>query len=206
LRFETEADGVTFHVPTAFLDAVDGGSHNPSRWTGLPAGSPLGHAAGGGPITVSRIIGPVTKTGENTFVVSLDRMASTDDKRTDDVWLLASQPGDGEYKSAVQQALMRLPPNHTGAGQRITFPAIPDQKEGVSTLKLAATSDAGVPVSYYVREGPAEIEGDTLRFSPIPPRSRFPVEVTVVAWQWGRSTEPKLQAATPVERTFFVVK
>jgi hypothetical protein len=205
LRFEPEADGVTFHVLTTYLDKVDGGSHNPPRWTGLAAGSPLGHATGGGPITISRIIGPVTKTDETTFVVSLDRMASTADKREDDVWLLASQPGDDEYKSAVQQSLLHLPQNTTGADQHITFPAIPNQEEGVKTLKLEATSDAGVPVSYYVREGPAQIDRDVLRFTPIPPRSRFPVEVTVVAWQWGRSAAPKLKAATAVERTFSIV-
>jgi hypothetical protein len=56
-----------------------------------------------------------------------------------------------------------------------------------------------------VREGPAQIDRDVLRFTPIPPRSRFPVEVTVVAWQWGRSAAPKLKAATAVERTFSIV-
>jgi hypothetical protein len=45
-----------------------------------------------------------------------------------------------------------------------------------------------------------------LRFTAIPPRSRFPVKVTVVAWQWGRSIEPKLKSADPVERTFWIDK
>jgi len=71
-------------------------------------------------------------------------------------------------------------------------------------IKLAASSDANVPVCFYVREGPAQIVGDTLRLMPIPPRTRFPVAVTVVAWQYGRSTEPKLKSAEPVERTFYI--
>ena len=72
--------------------------------------------------------------------------------------------------------------------------------------KLRATSDAGAPVYYYVREGPAEVEGDTLRFTKLPPRAKFPVRVTVVAWQYGRSLEPKLQSAAPVEQSFFVIR
>ena len=206
LRFEPEADGITFHVQTTFLTAVDGGSHNLPRWTGLLAGTPLGHATGGGPIEVSRIIGPATKTGDDTFVVALDRVSSTGDKRANDVWLLASQPGDAEYKSAVQQALLRLTPNTQGSAQRMTFPEIGDQKEGVKTVKLNATSDAGVPVHYYVREGPAEMDGDSLRFTEIPPRSRFPVKVTVVAWQFGRGTGVGLKSAASVECSFSIVR
>ena len=73
-------------------------------------------------------------------------------------------------------------------------------------MKLGATSDAGVPVYYCVREGPAEVDGDFLKFTGIPPRAKFPVRVTVVAWQYGRAGEPKLQSAAPVTRSFNLVK
>jgi hypothetical protein len=46
---------------------------------------------------------------------------------------------------------------------------------------------------------------DTLKFTPVPPRSRLPIKVTVVAWQWGRSIEPKLKTAEPVQRSFNLV-
>ena len=99
----------------------------------------------------------------------------------------AVHPGDAEYKPAVQQAHMFIPARNTnGAEQHITFPEIPDQKAGVKSLKLDATSDAGVPVYYYVREGPAEVAGGILKFTALPPRAKFPVRVTVVAWQYGR--------------------
>ena len=61
-------------------------------------------------------------------------------------------------------------------------------------------------MQYYVREGPAEVDGDTLRMTAIPPRAKFPVRVTVVAWQFGRATEPMLKAAASVERTFLITK
>jgi hypothetical protein len=69
---------------------------------------------------------------------------------------------------------------------------------------LKAVSDAGMPVYYYVLEGPAEIKGNRLFFTNIPPRSRYPVKVTVVAWQYGRRLEPQVQTAGPVTRTFYI--
>ncbi len=57
-----------------------------------------------------------------------------------------------------------------------------------------------------MREGPAEVKGDVLTFTQIPPGAKFPVNVTVIAWQYGRSSEPRFQSAEPVERTFKIVK
>lgn len=73
-------------------------------------------------------------------------------------------------------------------------------KKGTETISLHATSDCGLPVYYYVKEGPAEIEGNKLVFTRIPPRSKFPLKVTVVAWQYGLAGE--VQTAEPVERSF----
>jgi hypothetical protein len=148
----------------------------------------------------------VRQIDDDTFAISLNRTASTVDRRANDIWLLATQAGDGHYKSILQQALMRIKPNTSGTDQHITFPAIPDQAAGATRVRLAATSDSGATVSYYVREGPAEINGDILIFTPIPPRAKYPVKVTVVAWQWGRATGTRLKTATPVERTFCLIK
>ena len=61
-------------------------------------------------------------------------------------------------------------------------------------------------VRYFVREGPAEVDADVLTLTAVPPRAKFPVTVTVVAWQWGRSVEPAVRNAEPVERSFKIVK
>ena len=72
-------------------------------------------------------------------------------------------------------------------------------------MKLGATSSAKAPVYYYVREGPAEVDdAGVLTFTGIPPRSKYPIAVTVVAWQWGRSIEPLMQSAKLVKRTFVI--
>ena len=204
LAFRPEADGRTFKLAGTFLDAVPEG--RPARWAGLAAGSPVGHAAGGGPVSVERICGPVEKRGPDAFAVSFCRMGMANLKRSNEIWLMATHPGDGATKRVVQQAVMTIPlRNEQGAEQRLTFPEIPDQKRGTQTVALRASSDAGVPVSYYVREGPAEVEGSALRLTRIPPRARFPVKVTVVAWQYGRSAEPRLRSAEPFERVFWVI-
>jgi hypothetical protein len=61
-------------------------------------------------------------------------------------------------------------------------------------------------VYFYVREGPAEVSGDTLRFTQIPPAAKFPVKVAVVAWQLGCAGEPSFKTATPVTREFFITR
>lgn len=208
LKFIPLRDGISFKIKATFLDSVPGGNSNPSKWTKLPTGTPIGHAKG--PITISRITGPVVQTGNDTFAIQFYRMGMDNSKRSNDIWLLASHPGDSQYKSAVQQAQLKFPLKNTGgAEQQIRFPAIPDQQTGKiedSSISLKAISDAGLPVQYYVLEGPAVIEGSKLRFTQIPPRAKFPVKVTVVAWQYGRSITPKIQSAAPVEQQFYIRK
>ena len=205
LKFRPLADGMTFRVEGVFLDTVPEG--RPERWSGLPKDAAIGHAAGGGPVVVERICGPVRKLGPDTFALSFDRLGFNNRKRSGEIWLMAAHPGDAQYKRAVQQAVLHVPRrNEQGAEQILTF-ALPDAvPAGTPALPLRATSSAGEPVSFYVREGPAEVVGDQLVFTPIPPRAKYPVAVTVVAWQWGRSIEPRLRSATPVERTVWITR
>ncbi|MCY3018813.1 MAG: hypothetical protein NTW87_07270, partial [Planctomycetota bacterium] len=72
---------------------------------------------------------------------------------------------------------------------------------GTVGMPLVATSDAGLPVSFFVVAGPAIVREKTLVFTPIPPRSRLPVTVTVAAWQWGRRGDAAVQMAEVVQQT-----
>lgn len=201
-RFLPQADGLTFHLKTSFLSPVPGNSPKGALWTGLPVDASLPIPGGDIPITLSRIVGPFVQTGPDTFRLQFGRAEYTANRRNHDLWVVAAYPGDERCRGIVQQAMIHAAPNTEGTPQTITFPAIPDQAASTGTLKLAATSDAGLPVSYYVREGPAEIEGDSLRFTRVPPRARRPVTVTVVAWQFGRPVEPRVRTASRVERSF----
>lgn len=198
-------DSLAFKLTGAFLDSVPAGK-NPAMWTGLTNGAPLGHARGDEPVKLSRISGPVEQLAPDMFAIRFNRLSIYADRRFGDIWLLASHPGDRQYKSAVEQAILQIPfALKEGAPQEIIFPPIPNQKIGTKSLELEATSTSGAPVYYYVREGPAEVNGKVLAFTKIPLRAKFPLRVTVVGWQYGQTAEPKLQSAKSVSQTFYIV-
>ena len=134
-------------------------------------------------------------------------MGFNNTKRSNDIWLLASSKGDDTFKSAVQQLNIRFPLQNTeGEEQKIIFPKITDQNIAVRYIVLNAASGTGLPVKYYIKEGPAIIRENKIVFTKIPPLAKFPVKVTVIAWQYGTANLPKIKSAAPVEQTFFIIK
>lgn len=188
--FQPEADGVTFHLKAVYTDTLRN-EYSKEHST---------H-----PIRMSRICGPVEVVNDTTFTVRFYRMGLDNPKRTGGICLMASVKQDHKYRSAVQQVEIRIPyRNKEGISQRIIFPKLSDVKASVKKISLNGTADSGLPVYYYVKEGPAEIKRDKLVLTKIPPRAKFPVKVTVVAWQYGRSGEPKVQTAEAVEQSFYI--
>lgn len=188
--FQPEADGVTFHLKAVYTDTLrnEYSKEHSTR-----------------PIRMSRICGPVEVVNDTTFTVRFYRMGLDNPKRTGGICLMASVKQDHKYRSAVQQVEIRIPyRNKEGISQRIIFPKLSDVKASVKEISLNGTADSGLPVYYYVKEGPAEIKGDKLVLTKIPPRAKFPVKVTVVAWQYGCSGEPKVQTAEAVEQSFYI--
>lgn len=156
-------------------------------------------------IVIHKVNGPVEQLNDTTFALKFYRTGFKNIKRTGGICLYAQSQGDDKYKSAVQQIYLNIPyPLTQGERQCITFPALPDVTFGTESIALNAVSDKGLKVSYYVKEGPAEIEGNKLVFTKIPPRAKFPVKVTVVAWQYGE--KDKVQSAEAVERNFYIIK
>lgn len=190
-----EADGITFALHAAFLDKLPDGCVN--------AQTPLGHAPGNPFITWLR--GPVVPLGGNRFRLALDRTAALDPGNEQNPLFLLSHPGNAEYRFSVNPASVHLPFNKAGKPQTITFNPIPDQKPDAKELPLTASSDSGLPVRFYVKAGPATVEGNKLRITEVPERAKRPIKVTVVAWQWGRATEPAVQSAPVVERAFHIL-
>lgn len=205
IPFRPENDALEFKLSGAFLAAVPPG--RPERWTGLKAGAAVPQPKSAVPVSIERICGPVQKLAPDTFAVRFYRMGLVNRKRTGEIWLAATHPGDAVFKRSVQQAVLRFPFRHDeGAEQSIAFPPPTPPPAGAVSVPLAATSSSGLPVFFYVREGPAVLgpDGRTLVFTPVPPRARRPVKITVVAWQWGRAAEPKVRSAAPVERTLLL--
>jgi hypothetical protein len=191
LKFEPINDGMTMKLSADFLTETPAGVAD--------AGKPLGHAPG--PIHFSLIggwRGGGEQVGPDTFRIRPDHLGFSDN-----MMVLAYQEGNADYAWAEQPAQIKFPVKNTvGTPQKISFPAIADQAAGTSAVTLKATADSGLPVEYYVLRGPAVVKGQELKFTPLPPRARYPVKVTVVAYQWGRSLAPQVQSAEPVEMTF----
>jgi hypothetical protein len=197
LKFEPQSDGMTVKVAADFL-------HSTPPEMSYPHPRALGHA--NGPI-LFRLIGgwhgSGEQTGPDTFRIKLDRFFFS--RPWGSMMIMAYQPGDDRYAYAEQAAGIKFPPfNKAGRPQEIAFAPIADQHAGAGPIPLHASSDADLPVEFCVIDGPAEIEGHTLKLTQIPPRTKMPAHVTVTAYQWGRSIEPLVQSAKPVEETFSI--
>lgn len=184
------ADGITYHFHAVFTDSLHQQFTNAHSKT---------------PIQVSRIDGPIEKVNDTTFRVKFNRMGFNNAKRTNNFTLCAYNDGDANFKSTVQEFSMKIDyPLIEGKRQAIFFPALQNVSQTEKEVVLLATTDSGLPVSYYVKEGPVEEKDGRLTFTKIPPRAKFPITVTVVAWQLG--LERTVQSAEPVERSFLIVK
>lgn len=187
LPLHLESDGMTFHVNGGFLSAIPDGLSG--------AGKPLGH--GKPAFSFRHIMGPAEQIGPHTFRIQFDR------QRALTIMLEVEQPVDSRYRRAVQPAKIRLDPeSQHGKPQTIHFPQIPNQSLGTGDIDLQATSDSGLPVSYYVDAGPAKIVENRLHIAEVPAGAKFPLKVTVVAYQRGRTGANAVQSAKPVEQTF----
>lgn len=205
MKFLPGSDGITFYLKGGFYETVPGISPRPSIWARLPEGTAIGHSDAGA-VSVERICGPFEKVSDTVFRLQLNRGIDLNAEK----WALtfaAKHPGDKFYKPAVQQGEMVIPSVlDEGEAQQIQFVEIPDQRSRVKQIDLKATSSAGLPVYFYVLEGPVELKGDRLMFNKIPPKAKFPVKVTVVAWQYGLSSETKIRTAKSVCQSFYIYK
>ncbi len=185
-----EEDGLTFTVRGRLADQI------PAEFAA--AGEKL--AKTDGPMAIEWLCGPIEPLGGGRFRIALDRVWQGGGA----TYVALRQPGNATVRGIVQPAgvdLKAIRPN-VGKAQKITFPAPADVKAGTKSVALAATSDAGLAVRYFVRSGPAVIQDGQVVFTALPPRAKFPVEVTVVAWQWGRTGADPVKMAPLVEQTF----
>ncbi|MFT3868459.1 MAG: hypothetical protein QM715_08175 [Nibricoccus sp.] len=202
LKFSPKEDGLTFQLEGEFIAPLPPKPPVAAKDKPLPPQTTMpNRAAAGshaqGAVRISCIVGPAEQLAPDTFRIAFNRTFSTTDSRNHDIWMLASHDGDGQFKGTVQQARLDFTPNIVGADQTILFPTIPPQKRGVVTVELRAHSTANVPVHYYIREGPAEIDGNTLRFTPIPPRAKLPIKITVIAWQQDSQHRTQIEDRCP---------
>lgn len=200
LAFRPLPDGSTFRLRGAWLDQVPGESPRPAAWTQRAVGTPLEHAVG--KVRLTKITGPFEVLDDSTFRLKPERGLSSSDKPLA-LWFAAIHPGDDVYKPAVQQAQLLVPKRNTnGRPQVIHFPEIPDQRKSTRRIPVTVRADSEEPVQLTVLEGPARLEKGGLLLTRLPPRSRYPVRIRLLAWQYG--IPGKWATAEPVERSFYL--
>lgn len=187
---ETEEDGVTFTLKGVLLDQI------PVNFAG--AGEKLAKAPG--TPTIEWLCGCVEALGNNKFRMAIDRTWPSP------IYVAVRHTGTDSIRAIVQPGQITRDKHDEGTPQKITFEKIPDVRAGTQSVPLVAKTDAGMPVSFFVVAGPAVVKDGKLDFTKIPPRTIFPVEVTVGAWQWGRGTEPKVKTAEIVRQTFKITQ
>jgi hypothetical protein len=193
VRFHPEPDGTTFKLKAAFLNETPVGVAD--------SGKPLGHA---GDAIRFRLIGGWAgggvQTGPDTFRIQPSHFGLNDN-----IMVLAYHPGDAQYSWTEQPCQIKYPRLlNEGKTQTLDFPALPAISRGSPSIELRAKSDAGLPVEFYVQSGPAELAGTSLHLTQIPARAKYPVKITVAAYQRGRLTAPQVKSAEPVFRTIEV--
>jgi len=188
-------DGSTFEVHPVYAPTYPSqhGGRGP-RWP--QAGKPVGHSSA--PILVKQVSGPVVATGANTLRIRYDALApATEGSR---VTFMAYSVGDAEHRYTEQVGMMPrgFRGLTKGKDQAITFPPIGSLNGDSGPVELKATSDAGLPVDYYVAYGPAVVADGKLKVADVPARASFPLAVKVVAYQFGSGVEPLVKTAAPV--------
>ena len=197
LKFEPLPDGDTFTIDSRFRYEV------PPPFA--DAGTKLGHSIKGEiQYQILGWAGNIEQIGPRRFRIRFDREGVNG--RTVHVLLGAIHPGDDEYRETVAVGTLYFPFQNSGVPQKITFPPILDVKAGTKSIPLRATVDSKRQPNYYVSWGPVEIDGNNLRITEIPIRTKFPIEVKVTAYQWGTASEPKFATATPVTQTFRILR
>ena len=152
----------------------------------------------GNPIDVVVVSGNLRKLDRDHFEY-IPRFNSTGS------YLIARQEGNDRFRASVQPGLFTYADWKTGAANEIAFGEIPDQSlADVKPIPLHATASSGLKARYFVAYGPARIEQDNLLLIEkdiIPPRTRFPIEIGVTAFQLG-SESGNVKSAEPVFRAF----
>lgn len=139
---------------------------------------------------------------DSVFQISFDHFGWSN--HTNNIMFMAYANGDKRFKYAEQVGQINFPERNTmGIKQHIQFDPI-QMTNTQQEITLSAQASSGLPVSFFVRSGPAVIRNNTLIRTPIPPRAKYPVKITVVAYQWGSASTPLIQSAAPVEQEIYI--
>jgi hypothetical protein len=152
------------------------------------------------PVRVRIFSGPLEQIDATTFRVTMD-------PRWGRPFVLFYHPGDNTFRRSEQPGNLRVPETlKDGTPQTITWPPPGPIKASKLPLTLTATSDSGLPVCFHVDHGPARVVDGRLELADVPKNAQWPLQVEVVAWQYGSAVDPKVASAQPVKQILTIEK
>jgi hypothetical protein len=188
----TPFDSNNAYVTSVAVSSSGDFTLNPILLSTIPSGfvdAGASLANSGNPPVMKWMTGSFAPEGLNAWSVDLSRWVPN--------WFLSpyfsvTVNGNNSIRYSVQPFLVNIALNTAGTGQAITFGSIPASIAGnhSNPIALYATSTSGAPVSFGVEYGPAVVENGQLVLTPIPPRSTYPIQIKLNAWQWGSNTSP----------------
>ena len=189
LKFQPEADGLTFKVQGDFLAEM------PAELIG--AGEKLGHAPG--PIKFRVITGPAIQIGQGNLprAIRPRRHGRTDlDARgTPGRRPVSPRSAAGANGYSAKSRQRQAPDHHLSQDRKSE-----SRRSNPSSCRQPPIQACrSIITSSRVR---LRWKATLLKLTPIPVRSKYPLKVTVMAYQWGRIIEPLFQSAEPVEQSF----
>ncbi len=197
-------DGQSFEVHPAYAAAYPQPQPNNQGPKWLQAGQAVGHSSA--PIRIKPVVGPIVATGPNTLRIQFDNISPISEGLR--INFMAYSEGDAEFRYTEQVGMTpRGMKGLTGGKpQTITFPPLSPITTTSEPADLKATSDSGLKVEFYVAKGPADVVDGKLVLRDVPARAKLPIEVTVVAYQFGSGVNPQVKGAEPVEQAIAVDK
>jgi len=174
---------------STFLDKIPKNFINAGEKLNIPKNKP----------TVEWICGPIVPIGNANFKIALDRTWLNSP-----ICVALRNEGTDTIRYIAEPGYINLKINTEGMQQHISFDTLPTYVDGIGPISLHAHSDSNMPVQFFIVAGPAIIKNNQVIFTPIPPRSHYPIKVTISAWQWGRSIEPKVQTAKIINQSFYI--
>ena len=189
IPYTTGEDGVTFTLQPAFLKVIP----DTFRFAGTHLGK------GKNLPNVVLLCGNAMHIKKNIFKITPERSF-----KAGATYFVIRTEGDMEFRTCIEPGQLTVTSNDKGLQQTINFNAIKDVTLKDKSIKLIATASSAMPVSFFVKSGPAKIKGDVLIFSKIPPKTKYPIKVTVTAYQWGRNSNPQVQTAPFIEQSFYI--
>ena len=144
--------------------------------------------------------------GNLTFKLRFDRFSPSAGAYTQSYVSLYKEGNDTVAASLRNVEIVRTQSTMPGfKNQTISFPPVNNIDVNTRAVTLKATASSGLPVEYFVRNGPAVIVGNQLVLTQLHEGTKFPVPIVVGAYQVGTTgASTGIYAATTVYQTIWV--